>query len=117
MDLIVEISVRLHESFQHPCSPIKKTTMSGLDVSDLVDIYRFLTSEILIRPGETPTRPECPVKHPMKQSVATVKYKQPMLGYIAYFGLELNDINPCKFPAAILEALANYAEQGIEEGR
>jgi len=109
-----KVSDILSVEFYHSQIPINKSVIGGLRTSKLMEIYRFLTQEVIQLVGED-KRPECPIKNPRQQSLARYEYKSAMIKYIEGFGCILEG-NPCEYGASFLEALANYCEHRNREG-
>lgn len=112
--LAMKVSDILRSDFHHPYAPIKKSTLSNLRAPELASLYGFLTNGIMGYENLV-QRPECPIRSPKHQSLATYSYKKAMVEYIQGFGYRLES-SPCLYTPAFLEALANYLEQrGKEE--
>lgn len=103
----------LRSDFHHPHAPIKKSTLSDLCALELASLYGFLT-EGIIGYENLVQRPECPIRSPRHQSLATHAYKKAMVEYIQGFGHSLES-SPCLYTPAFLEAFANYLEQRAKE--
>lgn len=108
-----KVSDVLSVEFYHSQIPINKSVIERLYTSKLMDIYRFLTQEVIQLTGEN-QRPECPLKNPRQQSLARYEYKSAMTKYIRGFGCILEG-NPCQYGTSFLEALANYCEHRNRE--
>jgi len=110
---VQKVSDILHPDFHHPHAPIKEHTMRRICTSELVSLAIFLLGDDAVSKN-LQQRPECPIKSPRHQSSATYDYKQAMIEYISGFGHKFHK-EPCSYPPAFLEALANYCERKTEE--
>lgn len=108
--MVARVLAILDENFHHPHLPIAKGALSGVSVSELSGLCRFLVDGILSSEKNPAKRPICPVTSQQHRSVARIPYKEAMLQYISGFGYRLAEYAGVYSPA-FLEALANYLER------